>query len=348
VNPEAWRSRASARTAVGSRRTTEIEESDANFRSLTRSLKNKRVLVFCRRDITRLPHLWGEDFYMFTLTRRLRAADVSIDIGVPAGNSIIVHSEIGIHSTLELANIMEDYDTFLLNGMSPASLLVPKLRRRIELMMLVSFLWNRNCSLLENIRYLVGDTLWQVAVNAYIVASQGVAEGLRRRGIYRTIYFVAPTYSCGYCHMDDHVPKRESLQGTLPEKVRVVYIGKVLPKRFSVEQAVNHLCKDHGRKYELTVYTATPIRERTWNRGNVTVKIYNRLLTDEEKCKVLRSSHIFVAPTYGTTMDPAISIIEARYHGNIVLHLPAKSSIHSRTGQPQDERNHIATARSSF
>jgi uncharacterized protein (UPF0216 family) len=91
------------------------------------------------------------------------------------------------------------------------------------------------------------------------------------------------------------------------------------PKRFPLTQIIEALNRDEQRKYKLRIYTASQVKEETYQKGNIEVTIIKKTLSDEEKCKILRDSHIFIAPAIGTTMVPSISVMEAEYHGNIVI-----------------------------
>jgi hypothetical protein len=169
------------------------------------------------------------------------------------------------------------------------------------------------------LKNLIAATFWQIAVNEYIATSPGIARGLRLRGVFRRIYLVTPVYECEYCNPLRNIEKLRRLKEELPSKVKAVYIGSLNPKRFSLTDVVNSFNDDEQRLYELTVYTATPVLEKTSRIGRVQVKFVRKILSDAEKCRVLSESHLLIAPKRGTTMDPSITEMEAEYHGNIVI-----------------------------
>jgi hypothetical protein len=173
----------------------------------------------------------------------------------------------------------------------------------------------------ENLRWSLGRLLWQPVLEEYIATSPHVASGLTKQGVFRRIYLIPPTYFCENCDANQHTSKLEQLRRSLPSTVHAIYIGKIRRQRFPLADVMNRLRSDPRRIYELDIYTATPIEERSYKIDNVRINIHRRILSEAQKCDVLSRSHLFVAPKLGTTMDPPLSVLEARYHGNIVLQI---------------------------
>jgi hypothetical protein len=46
------------------------------------ALKHRKVLLLANRDFTAIPHLYGEDYYIYTLVERLKKNGVYIDIAI--------------------------------------------------------------------------------------------------------------------------------------------------------------------------------------------------------------------------------------------------------------------------
>lgn len=277
-----------------------------------------KVLLATNKDIAVKPHLHGEDYYIYTLLARLKKNGISVHTAVFSKNTVKFYEQNKIENIQNMGTIMENYRRVLLFNVSPFKLLKLKFKYKLKLVMVVIFLWNKASSAISNVRSFVGDTLWQLIVDEYIATSPAVARGLKRRGIFRKIYLIPPVYTCKYCDWMENAKKLKRLEKRLPRRVRALYIGSLNPKRFSLVNVINRLRNDEERTYELNIYTSTPTRERAYKIGNVEVNVLMKILSDEEKCRVLRESYLFIAPNSGTTMDPSLSVIEAKYHGNII------------------------------
>ena len=276
------------------------------------------MLFACNRDITLKPHLHGEDYYAYTLFTKLRENRVSVDIAVFSDNAVKFYGQDNREDAQTIDETLRRYDSFLLHGVSPLRLLGVKLRYKVKLLMLVIFLWNRATSNIFNLRWLAGKTLWQPVIDGYVVTSPTLVKGLRCQGIFRRIYVIPPVYECKYCHSRQNA---ENQRNRLPQRVKAVYLGSLGPKRFPLVDVIRSLSSDRTRTYELDIYTTTQTPQKTFRIGNVEVNLYNQILSDEEKCRVLRESHLFIAPRDGTTMNPSMSIMEAEYHGITVARI---------------------------
>jgi len=288
---------------------------------LARNLALGKTLLIAHRDITQKPLLRGEDYFMDRLLEKLKADGVSIDFAVLRQNVVKLNRQHCTDKVQNLDNVLKEYNAVILFGVSPSKLLIAKLRYKLRLMMPVVFLWNKSLSTISNLKNTIGHTFWQIAVNDYIATSSNIARGLRLRGIFRRIYLIKPVYECNYCSPLRNIGKLKRLKEGLPPTVKIVYIGSLKPKRFSLADVVNHFSNDEQRFYELNIYTATPVQEKTGRIGRVQVNIAKKILSDEEKCRVLSESHLVIVPRRGTTMDPSMTEMEAEYHGNIVFRI---------------------------
>jgi len=272
-------------------------------------LDTKQVLLLSNRNITVKPFLYGEDYYIHAVISELEKRGIPVKMKV-------------INRCNRVKNPpypeVDKNTLVILHNVSPIHVCKLKMRKKFRVLMPVYFLWNRAASPLSNLRTIFGSVFWQFVVDEYLVPSPNLAEKLKKLGVVRKIRILPPKYSCPFCHQKDNLKKMELLKAELPNVVKAVYIGFINHKRFPLRKIIEKLNRDLKRKYELTIYTASPVREKTYCKGNVEVRIVRTKLSEKEKCKVLRESHIYIAPEKGTTMEPSISVIEAEYHGNII------------------------------
>lgn len=281
-----------------------------------------RILVLANRDVTMKPCMYGEDYYIQMLVNTLKVNRANVDIAMPlnreefkvymreGGNKII--------STID--EIIRGYDILILHNISPRKVLRAKIKyKKIKIIMPVYFLWNKGTPVITNIRNRIGLTLLQFIIDEYLVPSPKMVKSLRLQGIIKKIRFIPPVYRCKYCSFEKNKEKLERLKAGLPEKVKVVYIGSFSLPRLALLDVIKMFSKDQSRTYEVTIYTATPIKEGVYRINNVKVSIVRKVLSDGEKCRILSSSHLFIAPRRGTTMEPSISVMEAEHHGNIII-----------------------------
>lgn len=295
--------------------------SNSGIASWIESIDKSRVLLLSERNITVGPYLKGEDYFMNKLLGHLRAGGILADVfylskGVKGG---YYSGETGKLEKLE--SLVGKYDLIILHCISPLRLLRAKTKYGVKLGMPVFFLWNNASSLLFNLKGVIGNTFWQPIINEYIVTSSEIERGLRARGVFKKINLISPTYDCKYCNVVENGKKLANLKRQLPKSVRAVYIGSLNVNRFSVDGAVKKLQSFGDCECNLDIYTESSIEEETFTVGNVTVNIKSKILSDEEKCKVLRGAHLFIAPKRHTTMDPPLSVMEASFHGNIVIEI---------------------------
>jgi hypothetical protein len=183
----------------------------------------------------------------------------------------------------------------------------------------IYLLWNKASPLPYNLLSRIGITIWQFIVDGYITPSSLIYRRLRLQGVFKKIYIIPPLYKCSYCIFEENVKKKFMLERKLPTHVKVVYIGSLDLRRLPLIKVIKRFVEDQSRVYEITIYTAENISKKVYNIRNVKVRIISKILSEEEKCRILRESHMFIAPQHGTTMVPSISIIEAAYHGNIII-----------------------------
>lgn len=294
--------------------------SDPNFSSLTMSqyvdeLKAKKVLLLSSRDLRKKPFLYGEDNYISMLLSEFNKKAIPVTM-------VLVKEDPQKERENIINNIersIDDQTLIILHNVSPFNILKTKLRRKATIVMPIYFLSNRTCSFLSNLNNKWGPVFWQVFVDEFIVSSPIVAERLRKMGLIRKISVMPPKYSCPCCCLDLTHLKKFNQTDILPSEVNAVYIGAVFPPRFVLSKIINTLNKDEKRHYTLTIYTSSSVPKQTFRNGNVTVIIYMRTLTDQEKCKILSECDAFVAPFTSTTIDPPLSVIEAEYHGKVIL-----------------------------
>ncbi|MCW4003657.1 MAG: hypothetical protein NWE95_07080 [Candidatus Bathyarchaeota archaeon] len=282
-------------------------------------LKHSKILFLSYKDITIEPHLHGEDRYLFKLFAQLRANEINADICCLPENTIQVSPQGKMSSLKSYEEIVADYDVVLLHCVSPKMLLRAKFKSDFKLVMPVYFLWNKASSLTFNLKGLMGNLIWQPLISNYIVTSTRILDGLKKRGLFRKIYLIPPTYECKYCNKIENANKLKKLKKSLPQKIRAVYIGSLNEKRFSINDAVLKLREFGIKDCALDVYTNSSIKQGTYNFGNIIFNVRKKLLLDNEKCKVLSEAHLFIAPKPETTMDPSLSVMEAEYHGNIII-----------------------------
>jgi glycosyltransferase involved in cell wall biosynthesis len=275
------------------------------------------VLLVSNRDVTVKPFLYGEDYYISTIVSELEKCGIPVDFAIFHGKK---SESRGRNAAINIEEIVDDCTVVILHNVSPFHVCKAKMKKKgIRVVIPIYFIWNRVSALCDNLRTSIGPLFWQFVVDEYIVPSRSLAERLRKLGIIKKITILPPEYSCPYCNRMDNLKKRVHLKEHLPRIVNAVYIGSIIPKRIPLARIVDMLNEDPQREYKLTVYTASEIKEQTYQKGNVEIAIVKKSLSDEEKCKILRESHIFIAPTRGATMEPSISIMEAEYHGNIII-----------------------------
>jgi len=280
---------------------------------------HNRVLFVANRDITVKQYIYGEDHYIQSLIKLTREEGGCADVAVIFKDEIKLYRYGGTMSVKNIIDIAKDYDVIVLHNVSPAKILRAKLKHKLRTIMPVYFLWNSALPTVSNIVGRIGLTLWQFIVDEYIVPSYSIARGLRLQGIFRKICVIPPLYKCVYCNFEENIKKRSMLTKELPAHVKVVYIGSLNLKRLPLVEVVKRFTKDQSRTYEITIYTADNVDEKVYVVKNVRIKIVKKILSAEEKCRVLRESHMFIAPRRGTTMIPSISVMEADYHGNIII-----------------------------
>lgn len=291
-----------------------------NFYNFINFLKKQgatHVLLVCNRDVTNGPHLYGEDYYIHDLMSKLEKSGFIVDLAFFQRDRLEIKNK-----ALKIGGI-EDFvcknSAIILHNVSPFYALKAKMRKKAKLVMPVYFLWNKSSSLKDNLRTNFGVLFWQPVIDAYLVLSPNLAIALKKRGIIRPIIVQPPEYKCPYCDYTDNIRKRMKLERQLPKVVKAVYIGSLKPKRLPFKKIVKTLNMDRERMYIWTIFTASKVKEWSYRMGNVEINIYRRILSNEEKCRILRESHVFIAPMKGSTMEPSISMIEAEYHGAVVM-----------------------------
>jgi hypothetical protein len=289
-----------------------------DFTSLTETLRDSKVLILTNRDIMNHPRMHGEDSYIYGLYTRLKVHRIEVDVALTVlGKPALVRASQA--NRVGSLPSLGDYDVIVLHNVSPLWAIRERVKLNTRLLMPVYFLWNKDFHAVGNLRVAIGTWLWQCRVNGFIVASTQIGTTMKRRGVTRKIYFIPPTYACPYCDITKNSEKHLRLTSRLPDRIIVVYIGSIGTRRFHYMSIMNYFYSHPGKKYEFHVYTAALARDATFVHDNVTVNIHQRILSEREKCEVLSQSHMFVAPASGTTMEPPISVIEARHHGNLIL-----------------------------
>jgi hypothetical protein len=279
------------------------------------TLAAKRVLLASNRDITVKPFLYGEDYYIHTIVSELERCGVPVNFAIFSGKKM---ESLGRDAAIDIEKIVDEHTVVILHNVSPFRVCKVKIKKRMKVVMPVYFVWNKLLLAYTNLRGSLGLSFWQPIVDEYLVATPSVAERLRKLGIVRKISILPPEYTCTHCSHIDNSRKRAKLKTQLPRIVEMVYIGSMIPKRFPLPKITDTLNRHSQREYKLRIYTTSQVNNGTYQKGNVEIRIIRRRLSDGEKCKILRESHVFIAPAKGTTMEPSISVLEAEYHGNII------------------------------
>ena len=277
------------------------------------NLKAKKVLLLSSRDLRTKPLLYGEDNYMSTFMSELRAR------AIPFAFLLVDESKGTGNLLTEIDHFVDNETLIILHNVSPFYIIKVKFNKKPRVVMPVYFLSNRVCSMLHNLNNRFGPIFWQLLVDEYLVASPAVAEGLKKVGMIRKINIVPPQYSCAYCNYMTNQNRKSHKNGILPSIVNVVYIGKVTEKRFPLLKIIKTMNDDKKRNYKLVIYTSSTIDDQKFQSGNVEVTMFHKKLSEKDKCEILSTCDTFIAPSRLTTMDPPISVIEAEYHGAIVL-----------------------------
>jgi hypothetical protein len=249
----------------------------------------------------------------------LRKITNNVDLAVLYRDKIRVYRNGNLISVENIDDLIKDYNLIILHNVSPYKIIRARTKYGIKVIMPIYLLWNRASPLIYSLLSRIGITLWQFIVDGYIASSPLICKGLRLQGVFKKIYIIPPYYKCLYCNFEENIKKRYMLGKKIPNYVKVVYIGSVDLRRLPLIEVVKKFMEDQRRNYEITIYTADNISEKVYKIKNVKIKIINKILSDEEKCKILRESHMFIAPRQGTTMTPSISVMEAEYHGNIII-----------------------------
>jgi hypothetical protein len=293
----------------------------SQFSEWVTKMGQSKVLVLTNRDIMVYPHVYGEDYYIHELMELLKKSGIGVGIAVFSNKGPKWYSGEKAKAIQNMEDLVKNYVVLLLHGVSPLKILRLKFKYNLKLVMPVFFLWNRASSAVFNLKGLVGNTFWQLIISCYIATSPRIVRGLRLRGVLRRIYFLPPMYKCKYCDPVQNAKKLKNLKKRLPLKVKVTYIGSLNNKRFPLVSVVKKLQNYRVGSYELAIYTTSQVREEAYTISNVKVDVKRKILSDKEKCKVLQESHLFIAPKPQTTMDPSISVMEATYHGDIVIRI---------------------------
>jgi len=278
-----------------------------------------KILVLSNIDILSKSYIYGEDYYIRTLMELLRKIGNNVDLAVVYRDKIRVYRGGNLISVESIDDLIKDYNLIILHNVSPYEIIRVRIKYGIKVIMPIYLLWNRASPLIYNLLSRIGITLWQFIVDGYIAPSPLIYKGLRLQGVFKKILIIPPYYKCLYCNFEENIKKRYTLEKKIPNYVKVVYIGSVDLRRLPLIEVVKKFMEDQRRNYEITIYTADNIGEKVYKIKNVKVKIINKILSEEEKCKILRESHMFIAPRQGTTMAPSISVMEAEYHGNIII-----------------------------
>jgi hypothetical protein len=274
--------------------------------------------------------VYGEDYYVLTLMKLIRGMGGSVDVASLSMDGVRLYKHGNFASMKSINDVAKDYDVIILHNVSPRKIIEAKIKYRIKVIMPIYFLWNKTSPLIHNLIGRMGTTMWQFIVDGYVVPSPLIYKGLRFQGIFKKIYIIPPLYKCPYCNFEENIKKRSMLERRLPVYVKVVYIGSLNLKRLPLKEVVEMFIKDRGRTYEIIIYTADNVSEKVYDVKNVRVRIINRILSTEEKCRILQGSHMFIAPRHETTMIPSISVMEAEYHGNIIVRNNANINFLSR------------------
>jgi len=278
-----------------------------------------KILILSNRDILSKSYIYGEDYYIRTLMELLRKMDNNVDLAVLYRDKIRVYRGENLLSVESIDDLIKDYNLVVLHNVSPYEIIRARIKYNIKVIMSIYLLWNRASPLIYNLLSRIGVTLWQFIVDGYIASSPLIYRKLRLQGVFKKIYVIPPYYKCPYCSFEENIKKRYMLGKKSPAYVKVVYIGSVNLRRLPLIEVVKKFMEDQRRNYEITIYTADNVGEKVYKIKNVEIKIINKILSEEEKCKILWESHMFIAPRQGTTMIPSISVMEAEYHGNIII-----------------------------
>ena len=292
----------------------------ATIEDWVRSYTVNQVLLLSNRNIAARPFLYGEDYYMHTLMSKFAELGVSVHIITEhKRNTNSIEAKFRTKSIDE----MNDKNTLvILHNTSPYHVCKMRISKRTKVLVPIYFIGHKAFPIHSRLKGIMGLLLWQPLVDEYLVSSLSLAQGLKRLGIIKKINVVRPEYSCSYCDHNENMDKGFNLKRHLPKVVNMVYIGSMSEKRFPLKSLVDGLKRDMERQYKLRIYTASQVPGASYHEGNVEIRILPRRLTNEEKCEILRKSHVFIAPTPGTTMNPSISVIEARFHGNLIATSP--------------------------
>jgi glycosyltransferase involved in cell wall biosynthesis len=281
-----------------------------NLKTWIDTLSAKKVLLVSNRDLTMKPFLYGEDYYMHTLAMELEKRKIQVDyLIVPKHNFCKLSIDI---------NKIDNKELVILQHASPFWLFKAIIKKKIRVVKAV-YLAKQKVSLSTKLRRKLRYLLWQPIIDEYLVPSLILADTLRKLGVVRRISVIPPEYTCIHCSYSENLRKKVDLTKRLPVTVEAVYIGTLTQKRFPLTQILETLNRDCQRTYNLKIYTTSHVKAETYQKGNVEITIIRKKLSDEEKCKILRKSHIFVAPAKNSTIEPPISVIEAEYHGNIII-----------------------------
>jgi len=286
-----------------------------NMPTLINALVARRVLIISNRDLGVKPLLYGEDYYMHSIASEMERRGILVEFAIFNENKTEPRRR---NATIDIEEIVGNHTVVVLHNISPLYICKAKMRKKIWVVMPVYFVWNRISPINTIIRSL-GLPFWQPLVNEYLVPTPSLAGRLRRLGVVRKISILPPEYTCTHCNQIENSIKRAKLETQLPRVVEMVYIGQMIPKRFPLTTIVNVLNKDDQREYKLGIYTASQVKEETYRKGNAEIRIVRKCLSDKQKCEILRKSDVFIAPAKGTSMEPPISVIEAEYHGNIIV-----------------------------
>jgi len=276
---------------------------------------HSRVLIIGNRDVFKI-NTYGEDYYIRSLIDIL--TDLKCDVKFVKFNRRdnnkkeiikLVKNEGFRHVLLHNVSLL---DFYTLRKHNPSLLLV----------LIIYFTWNRSMPFHRNLLNNIGISIESRLADFLIVTSENIARELKFLGVKNKIITLPPHYECKYCSLRKNIMKYEKLLRELPRIVKATYIGSLNRKRFPLAKIIKLMRRDN-RLFNLTIYTADNIggHNYTINYGNIKVRIVKKILSEEEKCSILSDSHVFIAPCPRTTMDPPISVLEALYHGNIIITL---------------------------
>lgn len=287
-------------------------ERDANllydeFWKWVTNRKLKQVEVFTNRDLSKVPHLYGEDFYISSIIAYLGTKGMTVRTSVVEKDGAPFSS-----SSKSSLVILHNVKPSLLHELSGGKILSP-----------VYFIWNKTLPISTNLRILLGPLFFQRKVSAFVVASRHMAKMLKVLGVARRRVIVVPVlYKCPNCSERGRIENPKTTDHHASGFLKAIYIGSLNEKRFSLARAVDKLSYSYNSpKIELSIYTTSKVENKSFfkERRNLEVKIFHGTISDKEKCQLLSESDIFVAPSSHTTMEPPISVIEAKYHGCKIL-----------------------------